>query len=85
MTQKIRQTIDTSEADREFLKKFSSEVGTLGSMVIEILEDHPSMILSPTFREVLVEKAKIVRKMLFAMKGQLCCDNPCEDLKISCS
>lgn len=72
----IKQTVDTSENDRDFIKRFEQETALLAGLTIEIIQDDPRMLLSPTIRTMLVDRALQVQAMLRKLQGRLACDNP---------
>lgn len=78
---KIRQTVDTSESDREFVRKFEEEVRMLSDMVLEMVRDNKSCLLSPVMRQLLIERAVLVDKQLRTLSNHLVADNPCDDFK----
>ncbi len=81
MTMKISQMVDTSTQDREWVEKFEHQVGMLAGMVIEMAEDNKQLLLSPVFRELLVDKAKLVKGLLSRVHRKLVVDNPGNDLE----
>lgn len=80
MTKKIQQTIATSEADRAFVKNFEEQTDMLANMVLEMVRDNPSYLLSPYMRKLLIEKAKTVAAHLRPIRGFLAADNLGPDL-----
>lgn len=77
---KIKQTVDTSVSDREFVKKLEKRIETLAGMVIEAVKENPQYLLSPIMREMLAEKAVEVQILMRKVKGRIVVDNPGENL-----
>mgnify|MGYP001617673488 CR=1 FL=1 len=67
MTEKIRQTVNTGEADRAYVKRFEDGVNML------------VILLSPHMRRTLADKAKQVEAMRQKLAGRLVADNPGKD------
>lgn len=80
MSDKHIYTIDQSDADVLFLQTFNAELESLIGCVIEIFEDEPRMLLSPTFRKMVADKAKLVKSLHGPLKLRLMVDNPGNDL-----
>lgn len=77
----VRQTIVTCDQDREYIKRFEHELWMLTGMVVEMVEEHPSYLLSPIMRESLARKAKEVAAMRDQLLNKLCADNLNEPFK----
>lgn len=78
---KVRQTVDTSVSDREYVASFIRSVEQLANMTLEMFVTNPAMILSPTMRELMVEKTKLVESRRIKLSGRLVADNPCSNFE----
>lgn len=65
-----------SADDAGFLDRFLKEVEMLAGMSVEMMVEHRTTVLSPTFRAMLAEKAQSVQAYLGPLKGRLHVDNP---------
>lgn len=81
MTGKIRQTVDTSESDREYVREFENDVAMLCGMVQEMFIENKAMLLSPVLRDLIIEKAARTQVKLRKLQNKLAADNPCDDFK----
>jgi hypothetical protein len=72
-----RRTIDQTEASEVALKEYKNNVRMLAALVLEMVKDDPKMLLSPNMRELLVDKAQLVKDQHFIMSQGLCVDAPC--------
>lgn len=81
MTKKVRQTIDTSEADRKYVARFEEAVKDLCDGCVEMMETNPSFLLSPVFRKMMADSARRVREMADRLSNRLRADNPGEDFQ----
>lgn len=67
---------DTCPEDQEYLSDYIAHVGRLAGMTVEMFHDHPSMLLSLVFREMMVEQARGLLAKHDRIKAGLCTDNP---------
>ena len=71
---------DTQKEDIEFLSKFEGDLEMLTGMVEEMFVQTPSVLLSPVMRQLIIDKARDVKKMHENLRYRLVIDNPGEPL-----
>lgn len=72
---KTQRIIATCKEDVEYLDKLEHQIEMLTGMVIEMVKEHPSYLLSPVMRELLADKAVLVKGMMDQVHNHLCADN----------
>ena len=78
---KIKQTIDTSVSDREFVANFDKQLAMLTGMVEEMFVENKHCLLSPVMRQLMADKGREVNAIRQKLAGRLCADNPGENFK----
>lgn len=76
-----RRTIDVQDGDDAWIKEFEKQLDLLCGMTIEMMGEERQLLLSQTFRHVLLEKAKLVKEMSLKVNNKLCVDNLGKPLK----
>jgi hypothetical protein len=56
-----RITVGFTDKHKVWLETYKKGVGELSGLVLEIVRDKPELLLSPIFRDLLAEKADVVR------------------------
>jgi len=78
----IKLQIEYNESDPSFVIEYQNRVNQLSAVIIEMMEKNPALILSPVFRELMVEKAKELDKYNAKVYGKLHVDNSFAPLKV---
>lgn len=78
---KRRITIDTSTEDITFIETFKKDLEMLTGMCNEMFVENKVMLLSPVLRELLSDKAVVVKNKFDKIKWRLYVDNPGENLQ----
>lgn len=76
-----RYTIDMSDEDRQYLAEYDRRIKQLCDLVLEIVRDEPKLLLSQTFRKILVDNADTLEKMWWKFHNHLMVDNPGKPLE----
>jgi len=78
---KQRVTIDFNDEDQKFIKDFHNELDMFTGIVREIFGEKRELLLSPIFRDMILQHANKVEKMHRALRCRsIYVDNPCEPL-----
>jgi hypothetical protein len=72
--------IDVHPADEAALAKLINDTDMLAGLVIEMFEDKPTTLLSPVFRQMILDHAKGLKYRHDRLKAHLCIDNPSKPL-----
>jgi hypothetical protein len=71
--------IDESTFDKRVVDELQKRIEHVTGCVVEMVETHPSTLLSPLFRELLLKEAKELQALSRATMYRLCIDNPVGD------
>lgn len=82
MSDKIKITAEFSPSDRDYLNRYREVVGQLAQLVIEIMTTEQQLLLSPIFRQILLEKARELDGMHQEIRAKLVVDNPGRPLTV---
>ncbi len=55
--------VDVSDESKKYTDEMNSEIYNLAGMVVEMFEENKVMLLSPLFREMIINKAKLVQEL----------------------
>lgn len=71
MSQRI---IDQNLQGQEILKEYLDTVDMLSGMTVEMFDEHKTTLLSPIFRQMILDKGKKLRELHLQYKDYLCID-----------
>lgn len=77
-----RLTIETNDQSVEWLAQHAKDIDHLVGLVLEMFEDKPVTLLSPVFRELIIDHAKKVKRQRGGLAGMdYYVDNMSRELK----
>lgn len=80
MSDTFKATIEFTKSDADYLNAYKQAVELLYGVVIEMLTTERTVLLSPVFREIVLDKAREVEQKHRAIHVMLCVDNPAKPL-----
>jgi hypothetical protein len=72
--------VDESLEDAAYVESYVEGVEHLCGLVVEMFGDHPVTLLSPVFRQMILDKAQQVQRQHRKLVGRLHVDNPGDPL-----
>ena len=68
--------VQCTEQNRKFVEEYQNDTNILCGLVVEMIETNPQTLLSPIFRQLLLDRAKLVKKKHGKLVRKLFVDNP---------
>jgi hypothetical protein len=76
VTKLANRICEQTEGGNKILKDFMDSVHSLAGMTVEMFEENKTILLSPIFRELILDKAKLVRELQFKVQHRVAIDYP---------